>query len=222
MSTQNIKPEKITKPMQLLAAWLLGLILINTTFLTAASQIVKPVWASGCLVIAAIINVPLFLMSIFLLQTKFRPEMQEDEYYSKHLERKYNDKPNKAEEENETEIVAELITKELGGSSSRNKKEKVENILREREKQKVENLVKNSRSLSQLYLYENQWNKFVRAWNDHPSFHRDITTLYDFGAVSGDLVDPTSLRLTELGKEIAEKLNIDKKLWNQKNDRVID
>ncbi len=42
------------------------------------------------LVIASIINVPLFLMAIFLLQTKFRPELQEDSYYSKYLDGKSN------------------------------------------------------------------------------------------------------------------------------------
>jgi hypothetical protein len=34
--------------------------------------------------------VPLFLAALFLLQTKFRPEMQEDVYYAKHLERVYS------------------------------------------------------------------------------------------------------------------------------------
>lgn len=38
------------------------------------------------LVIASVVNVPLFLICIFLLQTKFRPQMQEDLYYSKYLE----------------------------------------------------------------------------------------------------------------------------------------
>ena len=90
MSDQQIRPEKVTKPIQLLAAWLAGMILMNTAFLTAAATIQKPDWAAGVLVIAAIVNVPLFLLALFLLQTKFRPEMQEDIYYSKHLERVYS------------------------------------------------------------------------------------------------------------------------------------
>ncbi len=84
----KIQPHRITKPIQLLAAWLLGLILVNGAFLLAATQITIPDWVSGALVIASIINVPLFLVSIFLLQTKFRPEMQEDTFYSKYLETK--------------------------------------------------------------------------------------------------------------------------------------
>ena len=84
----KIEPHKITKPFQLLAAWLLGLIIVNGAFLVAAAQIAKPDWISGALVVASIVNVPLFLISIFLLQTKFRPEMQEDTFYSKYLESK--------------------------------------------------------------------------------------------------------------------------------------
>lgn len=53
-----------------------------------ASNIENPAWGAGALILASVINVPLFLLSIFLLQTKFRPEMQEDSYYSKYLESK--------------------------------------------------------------------------------------------------------------------------------------
>ncbi|EGR2288344.1 hypothetical protein D0815_22990 [Vibrio parahaemolyticus] len=86
MSNQKINPEKVTKPIQLLAAWLAGLIIVNSAFLLTATTIGVEHWSSSALVIAAIINVPLFLAAIFLLQTKFRPEMQEDSYYSKYLE----------------------------------------------------------------------------------------------------------------------------------------
>ena len=86
MSNQNIKPEKVTKPIQLLAAWLTGLIIVNAAFLVTASKIGIAHWSSSALVVASIINVPIFLIAIFLLQTKFRPEMQEDSYYSKYLE----------------------------------------------------------------------------------------------------------------------------------------
>lgn len=98
----KIEPHRITKPIQLLAAWLLGLIFVNGAFLLAAAQISKPVWASSVLVIASIVNVPLFLVSIFLLQTKFRPEMQEDSFYAKYLESKTGN----TEREITTESVA--------------------------------------------------------------------------------------------------------------------
>ena len=87
MSEQNINPNQVTKPIQLLAAWLVGLILINGSFLGAAQLIENPDWAPGLLVIAAVLNVPIFLGLIFFLQTKFRAELQEDTFYSKHLEK---------------------------------------------------------------------------------------------------------------------------------------
>jgi hypothetical protein len=83
--SQEIQPHKVTKPIQLLAAWLLGLVLVDGSFLTAARLIVTPLWAPGVLVVAAVASVPLFLACIFLLQTRFRPEMQEDSYYSQYL-----------------------------------------------------------------------------------------------------------------------------------------
>lgn len=90
MSEQKIEAHKVTKPIQLLAAWLVGLIIIDSVFLSGAATIARPEWASGLLIIAAILNVPVFLAAIFLLQTKFRPEMQEDTYYSKYLDQKTN------------------------------------------------------------------------------------------------------------------------------------
>jgi len=86
MPEHKLEAHKITKPIQLLAAWLVGLIVIDGSFLAAAGMISTPSWIPAALTIAAIINVPLFLVCIFLLQTKFRPEMQEDDYYAKYLE----------------------------------------------------------------------------------------------------------------------------------------
>lgn len=45
-------------------------------------------WEKGFLVVAAVINVPLFLFALFLLQTRFRAELQEDTYYSEYLSKK--------------------------------------------------------------------------------------------------------------------------------------
>ncbi|PNH87195.1 hypothetical protein C1M56_14955 [Vibrio diazotrophicus] len=87
---QVIKPEKITKPIQLLGAWLAGLFSVNSSFLFAAANMDNGSFESISLVIAAILNVPLFLAAVFLLQTKFRPELQEDSYYSSYLSQKTN------------------------------------------------------------------------------------------------------------------------------------
>lgn len=86
MNTPTIRPDTVTRPIQLLAAWLVGLVLIDASFLTAASTVRFPGWAPGMLVISAVANVPLFLALIFFLQTKYRLELQEDPFYAKHLE----------------------------------------------------------------------------------------------------------------------------------------
>lgn len=87
----KLDPNKVTKPIQLLAAWLLGLIIVNGSFLACAISLGADSWKSGFLIIASAINVPLFLGAIFLLQTRFRPEMQEDSYYSQYLDKKTNE-----------------------------------------------------------------------------------------------------------------------------------
>ncbi len=224
MSTKNIQPEKITKPIQLLGAWLLGLLLMNSAFLTAASQISKPDWAAGALVIAAMANVPLFLISIFLLQTKFRPEMQEDSYYSKHLERKYNELKTKKnsnekveDDEKEAKATAELITKELNSTPQDKKEEKIESILRVRDIARIKNRIGNSRALSELYLYPEHWKHFANEWEDSESFNNDIKELFFYKVIKGSIESP---KLTPLGKEIASKLEKEGQLWNQLQKRI--
>lgn len=81
----GINAQMITKPIQLLAAWLIGLIFVNGTFLITAQALNSIEWLAATLVIASVINVPMFLISLFLLQTKFRPEIQEDHYYSQYI-----------------------------------------------------------------------------------------------------------------------------------------
>lgn len=104
MSDPKFQPSTVTKPIQLLAAWLIGLIAIDGSFLAAASVISRPDWAPAFLVIAAIWNVPLFLVCLFLLQTRFRPEMQEDSYYSKYLEKR-------------SEQTDEVVRVKIGGAT---------------------------------------------------------------------------------------------------------
>lgn len=225
MSTENIKPERITKPIQLLAAWLLGLILINGSFLAAAAQITHPFWASSALIIATIANVPVFLASLFLLQTKFRPEMQEDTYYSKYLERKYSTPPStkeiikfQKEEENETDKLVELITKKLD-SKEPNRKLEVKSILLENEKNKIQRMVSNSRALSELFLHEDEWSNFSKTWEKDDSFKRDLERLLYFKVIEGDIDHPANINLTKLGKDIASNLNEEKLLWNQTRNK---
>lgn len=105
MTDKQITADKITKPIQLLAAWLVGLLTIDASFLITATKFDTNSWQSEALVIAAIFNVPIFLCALFLLQTKFRPELQEDSFYSSYLNNKLND-PIKV---NKTEIIFEEL-----------------------------------------------------------------------------------------------------------------
>ena len=97
MSEHRIQAASVTKPIQLLAAWLVGLLALNGSFLTAAATIHQPLWAPGFLVVCAAINVPVFLICLFVLQTKFRPEMQEDQFYAQYLDRRLSVETGKVE-----------------------------------------------------------------------------------------------------------------------------
>jgi len=88
MEIEKIQASKITKPIQLLAAWLISLISVDFVFLYFGSEVSG--WERSALVVASIVNVPIFLAAMFVLQTKFRPELQEDQYYEKYLDRKTN------------------------------------------------------------------------------------------------------------------------------------
>ena len=88
MAKHEIAPEKITSPIQLLAVWFVALTVVDGAFLTAAGVESSPMWLSAVLVFAAVLNVPLFLGCMFLLQTRFRPEMQSDEHYAEYLKQR--------------------------------------------------------------------------------------------------------------------------------------
>jgi hypothetical protein len=83
----RIDPATVTRPVQLLAAWLVALIALEGTLLAGAHFISHALWLRAVLVIAAVVNIPLFIGLIFLLQTKFRAEIQEDTFYAEYRKR---------------------------------------------------------------------------------------------------------------------------------------
>lgn len=87
MTSPKIDPHKITRPIQLLAVWFVGLVLLVGTFLAAASNVEQPEWLPALFGITAIVLVPVFIGLIFLMQTKFRQQLQDDPYYSEWLKR---------------------------------------------------------------------------------------------------------------------------------------
>ena len=120
MEQNRIKPEKITKPIQLLAVWFSGLIILEGILLTGARTIESPNWITPMLSITAVGIIPLFLFFIFLLQTKYRPQMQEDSFYSKYLD-KSTQKLLIAKEEN-TYLDENLIKNSLENYFEQNQK----------------------------------------------------------------------------------------------------
>jgi hypothetical protein len=90
MENPKIQPDKITKPIQLLAVWFAGLVLLVGLLLAGAKTITEPIWLVPVLAISAILIIPIFLYFVFLLQTKYRPQMQEDTFYSKYLDSSTN------------------------------------------------------------------------------------------------------------------------------------
>jgi|SRR5690349_1207453 len=85
MAEPQIQPHRITKPIQLLAVLMAGLILLVGSLLGGARFLDQSGWISGFLAISAVVSVPLFLIFLFLLLTRFRPQLQEDSYYLKWL-----------------------------------------------------------------------------------------------------------------------------------------
>jgi tetratricopeptide (TPR) repeat protein len=102
MTQHKIQPEKIKSPIQLLAVWFVALVVLDGEFLAAAGVVSLSSWLQAVLVIAAVVNVPVFLCCMFLLQTRFRPEMQSDEHYAEYvIQRK------------KTELLASQVRKEM-------------------------------------------------------------------------------------------------------------
>ncbi|MBU1355068.1 MAG: hypothetical protein KJ620_00690 [Candidatus Edwardsbacteria bacterium] len=214
----RILPEKVTKPIQLLAAWLSGLIIVDGIYLFAAIQINSPSWASGLLVIASIINVPLFLLSIFMLQTKFRPEMQEDSYYSKYLEQKYTlgeRSASKTDIETLNKKLAEEIIREIGPTAG-SKKQRVVELLQTSEIHRIAYSEGHRRVLSELFLNPQEWPTLVDAYRNDPVFLEDIDVLEQNGLITYKKDDLKTCKLTLRGTQVAELAKKDNNLFEQR------
>lgn len=219
--TPEIVPHRITKPIQLLAAWLAGLAIINASFLTAAGFLHIPTWLPSLLTIAAVVNVPLFIASLFLLQTKFRPEMQEDTYYSQYLERKYAPIPltvDKADSSINIDKLAEAIVQKVTANSP-NKQEQVVEILKASEIEQLATTFFNSRTLSELYLNYDKWGELHEAWREDDTFQHDILALSASGLVTIPDGVVRKAVLSDLGKTVARRLESQNRLWNQVHKR---
>jgi hypothetical protein len=219
MTSHDIVPDRVTKPIQLLAAWLVGLILVNASFLFAAQQILHPSWGSALLLIAAVVNVPVFIGALFLLQTKFRPQMQEDSYYSKYLEFEKNTQPVTSQEgfvKREMESAVEKIISSLGVSRTDYEK-KISDILKSSQLDILVAKHGSRRSLAELFVSPQTWKNMVVRWGDSPSFTSTTDALIEDGLVEHGSDGYESARLTKLGLEVARLAEQRSVLYSQKN-----
>jgi signal transduction histidine kinase len=81
--THGIKSEAITKPHQLAAAIVVAGIALGGCFIGAAKFIEQPPWASGALVLAAIVSGLGGMAAAFRLLTAHRDALQDDPHYAK-------------------------------------------------------------------------------------------------------------------------------------------
>jgi hypothetical protein len=99
----NLNPKDINQPIQLLGASLIGAVFLVGEFLYASTKCPSQImaWFFG---ITAILIFPLILYFIFILQTKYRIELQGDKYFNEAMKRKYQRELMESEKTNLGEI----------------------------------------------------------------------------------------------------------------------
>lgn len=206
MQDHNIKPERITKPIQLLAAWLIGLIVVNATFIGSAKLITHPTWGAALLLIAAVANVPVFIIALFLLQTKFRPELQADDFYSAHLK-------------DERELKKNLIEKQKE-EKAKEEEEKVNKIIEaskiedeEKKKTEIEKVISDFKikELVRKYKSEHIFIDHIKTGNAFPFDHLSTSASSLLRSLENDnIINSTSplerISLTPLGEKVLEEI----------------
>lgn len=241
MEKNTIQPDRITKPFQLLAAWLVGLIVVNASFLGAASLISLPYWGPNALIIASIANVPLFIGSIFLLQTKFRAEMQTDDYYSDHLKRKHElEKIDLSKLKENIQVEVEETLQQIEEVSSipneETRKEAIKDLVQEKEFKLLADLFKESiilyalnRNLSIKYNNKkieaksslNESFNFSVSFGKWGSLHDEIIALLSRGIIELEIVktpnpsyllDKSDIKATKLGEDLIDYISKNR-LW---------
>ncbi|MBH1830955.1 hypothetical protein I5W42_05690 [Stenotrophomonas maltophilia] len=222
MDQHGIKPERITKPIQLLAAWLAGMFVTNASFLFAAREIHNPSWGAAVLLIAAVVNVPVFIFALFMLQTKFRPQMQEDHYYSKFLDEERKVKGAPQLEQNFDQEIAKTVERIVAslGASARGKEKPISDILHQGQVESLSIKHGGSRSLSELLTASQNWEKLIARFGGDPLFEGEFEGLVKDGLVWVKDGDRKTARLTRLGRLVAKHAQRAGKMFYQlKPDR---
>lgn len=118
MAGTKLTPEKITSPIQLMAAWFAMLILLVSVFLTAAVNIRAPVWAAGFLVIFSSVVTLIVISCVTLMLTVFRPHLQEGKEYAQWLKEKNSYSPGLIDQEKTTPRRAKRPAREASVAPS--------------------------------------------------------------------------------------------------------
>jgi hypothetical protein len=120
MSDTKIEPHKVQNPIQLLAVWFAALVLLDGAFLAAAATVKTPAWVAPMLAIAAIVFVPTFLVLAFVMQTKFRTHLQDDDHFAdwlKSREKQFADfQPENSGFRNQEDVVKSVSTDQVNGA----------------------------------------------------------------------------------------------------------
>lgn len=87
MADGKIQPDKVKSPIQLLAACLIFVGIVESAFMTGAEEAHDPKWAPGLFVVASVVIPFVIVAIIFRLYTKYRAELLGDKEYLKLAEK---------------------------------------------------------------------------------------------------------------------------------------
>lgn len=83
LSNQRIDPGQVLTPTQLLAAVLVLLVVSVPAFIAGAATTTSPHWVPALFAIAAVLDVPLALLFVYRLLTKYRQQITSDAVYER-------------------------------------------------------------------------------------------------------------------------------------------
>ena len=109
--------------------------------------------------------------------------MQEDTYYSQYLEKKYNNSTTTTKslnlESHFEKLTKEILSKVEGVTETQ--VSTVSEIVKESENEILLEQVKESRTLSELFMHPSSWGKLVDEWDDNDDFINDLNMLLTLG-----------------------------------------
>ncbi|MBA7678115.1 hypothetical protein ES703_86386 [subsurface metagenome] len=93
--------------------------------------------------------------------------------------------------------------KELGPELNE-RKEPIEQIIRDSQVESVAQRVGNNRSLSELFIRPYLWPSVVARWKNDQRFRIAVSNLIEYGVATMKSGDYTTCKLTDFGRKVAE------------------